>query len=162
MDILKTSKKLLALDYEIEVIINVRADKVFDYIAATWLEDAVKTSEGPTGVGSTFKWDSRGYQGMHVGHILEVTEYSPHTRLVGEHLEERGGPKYNHRYRHSYSFRPVARGTEIKYTHERLSTPSSEWLMLPALLPIILISAPLQRRAVRKTLEGIESIMAER
>lgn len=150
-------KKLFG--HQVEAVVSAPMDRVFDHVAAKWLEDAEKTSAGPTSVGSIFNWSSSTSTGRAL-HLLKVTEYSPHKRLVGEESFNGGC------WRHSFDFEPIASGTLINYRYEWVRFGVMLGLLSPIVIPVLLLTypviQPLDRWRRRRRLQRIESLLALR
>ncbi len=101
---------------EQQMTINASAEKVFNYVAdiskhGEWGNpgqklSVEKTSDGPMGVGSTFK--STGQQFGTQNDTVKITEYLPNQKVVYESEGKAG------HLRHFFEITPGASGVEVK------------------------------------------------
>lgn len=152
-------------------VVNVRVDKVFGYLAdlERRLEDhhkdlsvnVQKTSEGPLGVGSTFRMVSSEREAWKRGEWkygrerVEVREFVPNQRLVYEVFPERPG-LFDMARRVSIEVDPVADGARITVSRELLLLLPLGLLYLPFLVLIAALSWPLRRWATSRAWHRLE------
>ena len=103
----------------VSIVINQPIEKVFEYVSdiarsKEWQEDLIeakKTSEGPTGVGTTFTY-VRQLLGRKVEAPGQITEYVPNRRWT---IESKSGPL---QFKGTYALEPGEMGTTMTFSYE--------------------------------------------
>ena len=147
-----------------QVVIDAPPDKVFSYLTDfdrhhEWLGIGVppeieKTSEGPVGVGTTFKSMEVAVWPWRYKADIVVTEYAPNERLAFDWLAP-GGACQSHSIH--LEPEPVSGGTRV--TVERELVRSKGWgrLLMPLFLPVM----PVVRHISRRKIQGMGSRLKE-
>ena len=134
-----------------EIVIEAPPTEVFDFVADERniydprIRRAEKLSEGPIGVGTRFRTESRS-AGRRVGMIVEITTYERPRRLASTtHLSSMD-------IHSSLAFEPVGEGTRMRWSSE-LAPRGAFRLMAPILGPVGRRQAETIWRNLKRVLE---------
>jgi uncharacterized protein YndB with AHSA1/START domain len=131
------------MKFQKEVAIQASPEVVFAYISdltrhpewGSFKMEVEKASEGPVGLGTTFKHVGR-QMGMTSHDEVAITEYDPPRRLVYE-----SDSKLGH-FRHTLDVAPADGGTRLSKTFDL----QKRSFMMKLFTPTILILAPRQQK----------------